>query len=108
MEKFKDREGRRWNVFAPPKFTGDTMFRAIVQIDPPKETTAGGLHKAETYQTPSTEGVVLDLSHGGYGLEIGTRVAIGRYAGIPLGDEFGDRLKIVNYEEIVLVQPLDE
>lgn len=105
MEKFRNREGKRWDVFAPPRFTGDTMFRALVQIDPPKEKTAGGLHKAETYQTPSTEGVVLDMSHGGYGLERGTRVMVGNYSGIPLGDDVGDRLKIVNYEEIVMVEP---
>lgn len=93
---WESKDGRKW---AP---LGDT---AVVQRAEPKTETAGGIIKAERYQGESIEGTVLSVGSGcKAGVVSGDVVMFGRHAGTPLSDEYGDRLLLLNGEEIRQVQ----
>jgi chaperonin GroES len=87
--------------------------KLLVQQDAEETKTAGGVVIPEAHAKRVSEGVVLDVGEGRLRanggltpllINEGDRVIYNEYAGVPLREEFGERLVILREDEVLAVR----
>jgi chaperonin GroES len=87
--------------------------KVIIQLDPERSKTAGGLDIPDAHREAPSAGTVLAvgegrLMEGGVAeprLKVGQRVLVGKYGGIEIPTEYGERVKVCREDEVLLILP---
>jgi chaperonin GroES len=86
--------------------------KVLVQADKEREMTKGGIALAEAHREAPCAGTVLAVGEGRLldngmicppRVSVAQRILFGKYAGVELPEEYGERLKILREDEVLTV-----
>jgi chaperonin GroES len=87
--------------------------KLVVQFDPPKTKSVGGIEIPDAHTEEPSAGTVLAvgegrLMEGGVAeprVKVGQRVLVGKYGGVSTPEQYGERVRVVREDEVLWIFP---